>query len=732
MNKIGLLLLITGFLFIAVGFSALNPLFEAPDENHHFFVARYIAKTWSLPVADINSPERQEAAQSPLYYFLAAVISIPFGVAESEPHGWLNIYAQADRNGDPINLNMFIHDPDKMWSQHGYALPAHTIRLLSVIFGVGTIVSIYLAAQLLWPEELALRLTAAGLVAFLPQFGFLHGVITNDTIVIFFCSLTILMLIKVWLTQPRTADILILGIFVGAAILSKMTGLVLLVFIFAALSIYTLLFVRSGKMLGNIVLFFITALLMSGWLLWRNYQLYEDITATRIFVEFGSGERPYSLTLLMHDWDRIWKSMIGTFGWMAIVVPDWILVIWVSIMAASFVGAGIGLTQQIARARLLKTDLFSTGMIPLLKRLSLALVLGVWPLAVIAAWLQFIWRTPADQGRLLFPALLPVALFAGYGLTKLGRPWLPLAVLACALVTSVYSAYVILPSAYAQPRVMTEDQIPRSVSFLDQDMGAGVQLVAAELTTRSLHPGERFHAKLYWRLNKQPTHPALVAPELVGRNYERIGSLPLSYHGNGLYPSTLWHENTIVVQDLTLQVADDAQVPTEGRLLIRLEGEEPLVTVGSFKVVPKRWPALIETDVTPKFGDGIKLTSATVSNAKASPGSDLEVKLRWAATGDIHEDLTIFVHLGDPSKPPVAQSDGPPVQGDYPTHWWTAGEIIDDVHILTLPNQLGSGQYPISVGLYNPKTGTRVPVYVGEERAENDAVEVATVTVHGK
>ena len=48
-------------------------------------------------------------------------------------------------------------------------------------------------------------------------------------------------------------------------------------------------------------------------------------------------------------------------------------------------------------------------------RNSQFLILLGWFLLVAAGWLSFMLRTSADQGRLFFPALVPLALGAAYG-----------------------------------------------------------------------------------------------------------------------------------------------------------------------------------------------------------------------------------------------------------------------------------------------------------------------------
>jgi hypothetical protein len=46
----------------------------------------------------------------------------------------------------------------------------------------------------------------------------------------------------------------------------------------------------------------------------------------------------------------------------------------------------------------------------------------------------------------------------------------------------------------------------------------------------------------------------------------------------------------------------------------------------------------------------------------------------------------------------LAQHDGPP--GDLPTSQWTPDLLVFDRHTLVLPNDLPSGRYRVTVGVY--------------------------------
>jgi hypothetical protein len=144
-------------------------------------------------------------------------------------------------------------------------------------------------------------------------------------------------------------------------------------------------------------------------------------------------------------------------------------------------------------------------------------------------------------------------------------------------------------------------------------------------------------------------------------------------------------------------------------------------------VVPAEWPPLTPQPLA-TLGDGIQLAAASLSPARAAAGDTITVRLRWQTTGDVSGTWSAFVHLGDPAQPPLAQADGEPVNGRYPTHLWDAGEVIDDAVALPLPPDLPAGTYPVQVGMYDRSSGARLPLVVDAARLPHDAYRVGSVT----
>jgi hypothetical protein len=88
----------------------------------------------------------------------------------------------------------------------------------------------------------------------------------------------------------------------------------------------------------------------------------------------------------------------------------------------------------------------------------------------------------------------------------------------------------------------------------------------------------------------------------------------------------------------------------------------------------------------------------------------LNVTLYWQAEDRLEEDYNVFVHVGMPNEPPLADAGGVPASWTRPTTSWRPGEVIADEYAIPLTD-VPSGQYALMVGFYEPDTGQR-PVTV--------------------
>ncbi|GIK44048.1 MAG: hypothetical protein BroJett011_78810 [Chloroflexota bacterium] len=99
-----------------------------------------------------------------------------------------------------------------------------------------------------------------------------------------------------------------------------------------------------------------------------------------------------------------------------------------------------------------------------------------------------------------------------------------------------------------------------------------------------------------------------------------------------------------------------------------------------------------------------------VAHGPLQAGEVVRLHVTWQALQTITEDWKVFVHLVDANGQVLAQFDGQPREGAYPTSRWTPGELIKDSYPLLMPATAPLGPYRVFVGFYNEVTGARLPV----------------------
>jgi mannosyltransferase len=122
------------------------------------------------------------------------------------------------------------------------------------------------------------------------------------------------------------------------------------------------------------------------------------------------------------------------------------------------------------------------------------------------------------------------------------------------------------------------------------------------------------------------------------------------------------------------------------------------------------------------FGGELRLRgySLDLFDGAVRPGGSLPVTLYWAAAVRPTRAYTMFLHLcRDCNAPPLAQDDGPPLQGYDPagvTTTWRVNGPVHDERALELPKSLPLGRYTLLLGIYptgDPSEDARLPVVSG-------------------
>lgn len=118
-------------------------------------------------------------------------------------------------------------------------------------------------------------------------------------------------------------------------------------------------------------------------------------------------------------------------------------------------------------------------------------------------------------------------------------------------------------------------------------------------------------------------------------------------------------------------------------------------------------PAAPDQVLDYRFGDTLVLRGYSL--AVEPEARQVRVSLHWEAQRDLDRDYVMFVHLRNEPESAYAQADSQPRQGWYPTPFWQQGEVVEDVHVLTLPE----GPTPpleLIVGVVDPLDENRLVV----------------------
>lgn len=200
-----------------------------------------------------------------------------------------------------------------------------------------------------------------------------------------------------------------------------------------------------------------------------------------------------------------------------------------------------------------------------------------------------------------------------------------------------------------------------------------------------------------------------IVPDVVGQPYATAETLLAERNLNALRQE-IWSE----------QASD---------LVVEQEPEANAEVVPGTTVV-LRTSAGRTLSIGATLGDVAQLLTVEPDTSSMKPGETLQVALRWRASRGTAERLSVFVHMVSEGGVLTAQHDGEPANGSRPTTSWVSGDIITDIHLVTLPESAPAGTYTVRVGLYLPGPNQRVPVVdAGQVEAQDNALIVHTVTV---
>jgi len=168
---------------------AALPLIEGFDAVDHFNYIKYVREHWSLPAPW----EGLEMFQAPLYYVLSATVLSVFRLTND---GFAAIVA---------------------------------LRAITMACGVASFIFVFLTVRELCPHRIDAQAAALGFSAFLPMNLYLCHFVTNETMAATLTSAVIYTAVRMLRRdEPSTIILVVLGLLLGAAILTKVTPILLI------------------------------------------------------------------------------------------------------------------------------------------------------------------------------------------------------------------------------------------------------------------------------------------------------------------------------------------------------------------------------------------------------------------------------------------------------------------------------------------------------------------------
>ena len=705
------LVVIVFYVALAIGFS-LGPIFEGPDEIDHYKFIRYVVQNKSLPNPFVEPGAQYH--QAPLYYMLGAPFSLLSNDDDfSRIDGNQNPYYVVDRRqnprrGEPYSLpgsdnkNLFIHTRAEAfpYNQSGVARSVHILRLLSVALGTGTVIISYAIFGLLWPTRSDRRLVALGFVAFMPQFVYISSIINNDNLLIFLATVSLYLVLRQSTDGPSWRGALLLGIVLGAALLTKANA----AFLVFPIGLATLLDRRTWRYAP---LTLAIMLLVAGWWYVRNMTLYGDLTGARALFEAAQPEEAirggaFAPAVGLANLPYAYQTLWARFGPNLVTVGEPVYIFFDVFSILVLAGLAVRLLRPLVNRTLISSDTDSKRKFAIVSVFALSWLLFLLYYVSIAH--------NGSQGRYLLAGIAGWAVLVAVALDSwTPRRWrMPLAlgsVTIMATIALVTLLVYFLPSYQVRPA----PAVIKNPLSLRYDNVA--ELIGIEPATTHVRPGDTVEISLYWRA-EQPSATNLQSylhsldSELVRRD-----SLP----GTGNLLSTDWQPAHTWTETYIVTIPSDAQTQVSYALIAGLYNPKIAEVVESTDengkvVIPTVGLIVVHGEVQPfepeySFGDIVGMAEPDIT----VNGEQLQVCLRWVSLSTTEIDYHVFVHLLDIGGQVITQGDFALGAGVYPTSVWLPGESLDDCTSLN-KSQLPDGSWQVAIGIYELANGQRLPV----------------------
>jgi hypothetical protein len=251
-------------------------------------------------------------------------------------------------------------------------------------------------------------------------------------------------------------------------------------------------------------------------------------------------------------------------------------------------------------------------------------------------------------------------------------------------------------------------------------LGEGISLTGTGLAATPVKPGDSLPITLVWQAERQPSHRYAVCLQLRGRE----GGLLNEWRGPPVpaFPTDEWRAGEIFRGQYEVQVPADA---LPGRCQLRAWLEPNGKKAGCSQAPATAWVEMVEVEARDRvyeapasveyaeeyvLGGKVRLLGYSVEKTKLMAGESVRLTLYWQSEQQMGTSWKVFTHLLDGMSRVWGQWDSVPMEGTYPTTGWLAGEVVRDEYDIPIRSDAPAGHYRLEVGMYDPRTGSRLGV----------------------
>jgi hypothetical protein len=254
-----------------------------------------------------------------------------------------------------------------------------------------------------------------------------------------------------------------------------------------------------------------------------------------------------------------------------------------------------------------------------------------------------------------------------------------------------------------------------------------MRLLGYSLSEGPYLSGQEIELTLFWQAltRIEDCKVSLRLEDEGGKTWAQEEEAPI----HGTYPASRWPVDSLIRDPHRLLLP--ANLPSgDYRLLLglyRWEDGKPL-TIG-------RWPfwraqelalATIEVEgrahsteppeaiqypLLARLGDSVLFLGYDLRSTESHRGGSLHLTLYWQALAQMGTSYSVFTHLIDEEGRIWGQKDSVPGNWTLPTTSWIEGEYIVDEYDIPIKEDAPLGDYLIEIGIYDPSTLMRLPIY---------------------